>query len=106
VVGLSSVGLRLGSGDGPGDGPCGAVEETQQFHRDGHDQGAVLLGGDLDNGLQEPELEGGRVGGHDAGGLRELLGRLVLAVCGDDPCASLAFGLRLAGHRSFHRVGQ
>jgi hypothetical protein len=33
-----------------------------------HDQGAVLLGGDLDDGLQQPQ--GRRVGGHDGGGLR------------------------------------
>src|SRR5580692_9447706 len=63
---------------GWGGGQRGAVEEAQQFDRERHDQGAVLLGGDLDDGLQQPELQRGRVGGHDRGGLGQLLGGLVL----------------------------
>ena len=97
-----SGGRRPGQGGGLG----GAVEEAQQFYRDGHHEGAVLLGGDLNDGLQEPELQGGRVGGHYGGGLCQLLGRLVLAVGRDDPRAALAFGFGLAGHRPFHRFRQ
>jgi hypothetical protein len=31
----------------------GAVEEAQQLARERHDQGAVLLGGEHDHGLQQ-----------------------------------------------------
>ena len=67
AAGTASPAAAAGGGGG------GAVEEAQQLHRDGHDEGAVLLGGDLDHGLQQPQLQGGWVGGHHGGRLREFL---------------------------------
>ena len=72
-----------------------AVEEAEHFHGEGEDEGGVLLGGDLDDGLQQSQLQGGRVGGHDGGGLGELLGCLVFAVGGDDPGAAFPLGFGL-----------
>jgi hypothetical protein len=37
-----------------GAGKGGLVEEPEQLDRDRHGQGAVLFGGDLDHGLQQP----------------------------------------------------
>ena len=48
----------------PGPRMRGVVEEAQQFDREGHDQGAVLLGRDLGDSLQQAQLQGGRIGGH------------------------------------------
>src|SRR5215468_5547878 len=56
VLRLFRSGSRTGAG--PGMGP---LEETQQLDRDRHDQRAVLLARDLDHGLQQPELKGGRI---------------------------------------------
>ena len=77
---------------------AGLVEEAQQFDRERHDQGAVLLGGHVDDRLEQAELEGRGVARHDAGGLRELLRGLELAVGGDDAGAALPLGLGLGEH--------
>src|SRR6266513_848797 len=77
---------------GPASRGSGVVEEAQQFHGDGHDDdAAVLLGGDFGDGLQQPQLQGSRVGGHGLSGLGKLPGCLVFAVGADDPCAALTF---------------
>src|SRR6516164_3093205 len=83
------------------------VEEAQQFYRDRHDDdAAILLGGHLNDGLQQSQLQRGWVRRHDRGGLGELGGGLIFAVGADDPGAAFTFGLRLLGHRAFHRRGQ
>ena len=61
---LAVAGFGLNERPGSGRRPVGlasrggrAVEETQHFHRDGHDDdAAVLLGGHLHDGLQQPQL--------------------------------------------------
>lgn len=83
-----------------------AVQEAQEFDGERHDEGAVLLGGDLHDCLQQSQLQGGGVGGHCGGGLGEFGGSLVFAVRGDDPGAAFAFGLRLAGHGPLVPVGE
>ena len=82
------------------------VEEPEQLDRDRHDQRAVFFGGDLDHGLQQPQLQRGGVAGHHVGGRGQPLGGLVLAVGGDDPGAPLPFGLGLPRHRPLHALGQ
>ena len=62
--------------------------------------------GHLDHRLEQPELEGGRVAGHHVSRRGQALGRLVLAVGGDDPGAPLPLGLGLARHRPLHALGQ
>ena len=57
---------------------------------------------DVEQRLQVAELERGGVAADDLGGLGELLGRLELAVGGDDLGAPLALGLGLAGDRALH----
>src|SRR5205823_5411908 len=94
---LFGLGLRLRL-------PRVRVEEPQQLHRERQDQGRVLLGRNLDHGLQQPQLQRGRVALHRRGRLRQLVRRLQLAVGGNDPRPPLAFGLGLARHRAFHRL--
>jgi serine phosphatase RsbU (regulator of sigma subunit) len=67
-----STSERLFLGPVRGRGAAGRpVEEPQQFHWQGHDQGAAALGGDLGHGLPEPQLQSARAGGHDGSGLGE-----------------------------------
>jgi hypothetical protein len=79
------------------------VEEPEQLDRDRHDQRAVLFGGDLDHGLQQPQLQRGGVAGHHVGGRGEALRGLVFAVGGDDPGVALPLRLGLARHRPLTR---
>ena len=60
---------------------------------------------DLEQRLQVPQLQGRRVARMHLGGLRQLLGRLELALGADDLGAPLALGLGLARHRALHAVG-
>jgi hypothetical protein len=78
----------------PGTWPGGRhfVEEPEQLNRYRHDQGAVALRGDLDHGLQQPQLQRGGVAGHHVGRCGQPLGGLVLAVGGDDPGPALTLG--------------
>src|ERR1700682_3064602 len=69
---------------------CRAFDESQQFDREGQDERGVLLGGDLDHGLQQAQLKRRRLFRHDLGGLGELHGRLQFALGGDDAGASLS----------------
>jgi hypothetical protein len=48
-------------------GGCGAFEELQQLDGEGQRQGGVLLRGDLDHGLQQPQLQRGGMFGHHLG---------------------------------------
>ena len=82
------------------------LQEAKELDREREHERGVPLGGDLDDGLKQPQLQRRRMLGHDFGGLRELLGGLQLAVGGDDACASFTFGLRLPRHRPLHGVGQ
>src|SRR5215213_9252957 len=77
---------------------------TEQVQRNGQHDRRVLLGSDLGHGLEQPELDGRRAI-QPVGGLSEPLGRLVLALGGDDlrPPLALAFGL--PGHRPLHLLG-
>src|ERR687890_103402 len=92
--GWSGGGGGVGSGGGVGGGGLGgggwfcrggAFEEAEELDREGQDQGRVLLGRDLDHGLQQAQLQRGRVVGHDRRRLGQLLRRLELPVRGDDP---------------------
>ena len=87
-------------------GRCRSFQEPEQFDGERQHQGGVLLGRDLDDGFQEPQLQGGRVFGHDLGGLGEFLGCLKFAVGGDDSGSSFTLGFGLAGHGALHRIGQ
>ena len=60
----------------------GLLQEPQQLDGEGKHESGVLLRGDLDDGLQEPELQGGRRIGHHAGGLGQLSRGLQLSVGG------------------------
>ena len=98
-----SSGRRLGGLGGPGGHP---VEEPEQLDRDRHDQRAVALARHLDHGLQQAQLQGRGVTGHDVGRGREALGGLVLTVGGDDAGSPLPLGLGLAGHGALHALRQ
>ena len=76
----------------------GAFEKSEQFDRERQHQGGILLCGDLDDRLQEPQLQRCGVLGHDLGCLGQLFGRLKLALGGDDPSTSLTLRLGLAGN--------
>jgi hypothetical protein len=92
----------------PGTWPGGRhfVEEPEQLNRYRHDQGAVALRGDLDHGLQQPQLQRGGVAGHHVGRCGQPLGGLVLAVGGDDPGPALTLGPGLPGHGPLHGIEQ
>src|SRR5258705_2909144 len=85
---------------------CRAFQEPQQLDRERQDERGVLLGGDLDNRLQQAQLQGRRLYCHHRGGLGELLGRLQLAVGGDDAGPALTLGPGLPGDPAPHRVGE
>ena len=52
---------RRGAAAGTGADGRRALQEPQQLHRERQHQGGVLLGGDLDDGLQQAQLQGRRV---------------------------------------------
>jgi hypothetical protein len=62
--------------------------------------------GDLDHGLQQPQLQRCGVAGHDIRRRSQALGGLVLAIGADDPGAALALGFGLPRHRPLHTLGQ
>src|SRR5215217_1859896 len=77
---------------------------TEQVQRNGQHDRRVLLRGDLGHGLEKSELDGRRAI-QFVGGLTKPLGRLVLALGGDDLGPPLAFALGLPGHRPLHLLG-
>src|SRR3954470_20449528 len=77
-------------------------KRLEKLDGQGEDGGRRLLGADLDERLQVPELQRRRMRFDDVGGHAELLRGLVLALGRDDLGAPLALGLRLARHRPLH----
>src|SRR5688572_4974799 len=73
-------------------------EALQHLDRQREDDGAVLLGGDLGQGLQVAQLQGGRLAADDLGRVGELLAGAELAFGVDDLGPLLALGLGLARH--------
>src|SRR5215211_4686977 len=73
----------LGSRPGCAEGrrKAGVVfQEAQQFDGEGQYQGRVLLGGHLDNRLQQPQLQRARCVGHGGSCVRQPVGGLQLAL--------------------------
>src|SRR5256885_12967847 len=64
-------------------GRADGLDGLEEFDRDGEDDRGVLLGRDLDHGLELTELEGAGRGGHHGGGLAELHRRLKLTLARD-----------------------
>ena len=88
---------RLRRSPGRVAGPRSRPEERlDHVERQREDDGRVLVDADVEQRLQVAELERRRVLADDVRRLGELLGRLELAVGGDDLRAPLALGLRLA----------
>jgi hypothetical protein len=81
-------------------------KRLKELDGDGKDDGRVLFHGDLGQGLQVAELNGRWLPGNDRRRVLELLGGTVLAFGVDDLGPLFPLGLRLAGHRPLHRVGQ
>ena len=59
-------------------------ELVHQLHGEGEDDGGVLLGADLGEGLEVPQLQGRGALADDVGGLLQGLRCLLLALGGDD----------------------
>jgi hypothetical protein len=97
---------RRGERRAVGEPGRGLVEEAQQFHRERQHERRILLCGDFDDRLEQPQLQGRRRFRHDVRGGRQFLRRLELPIRGDDAGAALAFGLGLPGHRPLHRLWQ
>src|SRR5215212_1396157 len=74
---------------------------AEEIYRDRKDHRGVVLGGDLGERLEEPELK--RRGTLEPlGSVVQALGGLVLAFGRDDLSPPLSLGLSLACHRSLH----
>jgi hypothetical protein len=83
--------VALGRGIG-----CGSRDERrEQVERQREDDRRVLVGADLQQGLQVAQLQRRRLAADDRGRAGELLGGLVLAFGVDDLGAALALGLCL-----------
>src|SRR6266567_2297830 len=83
-------------GAGCGRGLRRLLEESfEQFDREREDRGRIVLGSDLGDGLQEPQLDRRGLGADDVRGLSQLLGRLQLAFGVDDLRPPLALRLGL-----------
>ena len=77
-------------------------ERFEQLEGQGEDDRGVLLGGDLRQRPQKPELEGLGIPGNDIGGLGELVRCLELAFGVDDLGPAFALGLGLLGDSPDH----
>src|SRR5215218_805686 len=89
----------LGSRLGCGEGLCkvGVVlQKAQQLNREGQHQGGVLLGGHLDNSLEQPQLQRAWCVGHRGSCLRQPVRGLQFALGRDDASPPLPFSFCLA----------
>src|SRR5919202_5673467 len=84
----------------------GAQQRLQQLDRDREDDGRVLVGGDLGQGLQVAQLQRGWLAADQLGGGGQLLRAAELALGVDDLSPLLALGLGLAGHGPPDRLRQ
>ena len=79
---------------------------SDQINRQWKDNGRVVLGSDLHQGLQVTQLDRRRLLLDDCGGHRQFLRGQVFTLGMDDFRATLAFGFGLAGDGADHLLGQ
>src|SRR6476659_9407822 len=104
LAGRQGLAGRLVAGRGGGTRGGGLDEGPEELDRDGEDGGGVVLGGDLGDRLEIPELDRARLRREGAGGLRQRLGGLPLTLGRDPLGPALPLRLRLPRHSPLHLV--